>query len=112
MASGSDPFDGLNKALQDDMQQVKQLNRKGAGDLSPPVIIETVLWGLCITSIIAMIGSMLWVGPDKAIPGHIWLGYSIIGICVFGGMALLMRWVRDFGPDADRKMTRKFERGR
>lgn len=74
----------------------------------PHEAIEGVLWTLAAFGILFMILSMPWVGPDRVIPGSIWLGISLITICLFGGSAMIIRVVA--GPIFDR-FDNDLERG-
>lgn len=99
----------MDRMLQNDVQKFKDI-QNGTDDFSIPKVLESVLWGLSFISVVTMMAVMPWVGPNKPIPGILWLGYSLLGICLFGAGALIVRIVfSSFGNDVNKTMTRKFE---
>lgn len=110
--SGRD-FD-VNQQLKSDAEMVRRLNKQGISDISPGAIIEYTLWTFSVLSVAGMMVALPWVGQDNLIPGTVWLGYSLACILLFGGLALLIRWVRQTSDDLDRGMNRRFDstRGR
>lgn len=76
----------------DDVEKIKRIRRKAdSGSRSVSVIMEYTFWTIAILFLIGMVASMPWVGPDKAIPGIVWLTASLGGMGVFGGLALTVR---------------------
>lgn len=77
-----------------------------------PKLLESVMWSLCILSVVFIVGALPFVGEEKAIPGEVWMGLGTLGIVGFGLCAMLIRLIsRSFG-DADKTMSQAFERGR
>lgn len=107
----SKDFD-VNQQLRSDAEKFRQLNQQGLSDVSPGAVIEGVLWSLSITSVVGMMVAMPWVGTDKAIPGQVWLGYSLACILLFGALAMMIRWVRETGDELDQGMNRRFDTAR
>lgn len=104
----------LSQEVQQDVNRFNRLNGKGIGDISPGGVIEYTLWSISILGILGMVATLPWVGPNNAIPGTVWLGYSLAFILLFGLLAGLIRWVRATGDDLDEGMNRRFDatRGR
>lgn len=92
-----------------DVQRVVRLERKS---VSVPAAIEYLLWTAMGFSVLGMIASMYWVGPQEPIPGTVWLGYSLTLILTFGALAALLHLGRTHMADVDRTMTDRFERRR
>lgn len=106
------PDKDISRYIQSDAKKIRSLEG-GVKRPSPPKLIEGVLWGLAILSVVAMLAVMPWVGDGKPIPGTVWLGYSLLGILIFGGLAVLLHVVfSPVGEEYGRRMDNRFQEGR
>lgn len=107
----SKDFD-LNEQLRSDAKRIRRLNGQGVNDIGIGALIEYSLWTLSLVSVGAMIVTMPWVGSGKPIPGVVWLGYSLAGMVLFGGLAVLIRWGRTNAGSVDAEMNSRLDAGR
>lgn len=75
----------------DDVEKIQRLRQRDSGSKSVSAMMQYTFWGVAILFLVGMMVSMPWVGPDKAIPGIAWLGVSLGGMTLFGGLALIVR---------------------
>lgn len=75
----------------EDVEKFKRIRQKSGGSRSVSMLMEMAFWGVALLFLVGMVVSMPWVGPDKAIPGIVWLAGSLGGMAVFGGLALVIR---------------------
>lgn len=105
--------EGIDDWVQNDTEKVgKSLGavRQGGFKPNPAKAIENVLWGMAILSILFMVVSMPWVGPDELIPGTAWLGLSLFGIIGPALLAVLIRVLRFGGAErVDRTVSDRLE---
>lgn len=83
----------------DDVEKFKRIRKKGNGSLSITKKMEYGFWTLAVLAVLAMLVSMVYpgVGPNEPISGMQWLGGSIGGMIVFGGIALVLRQLPEVG---------------
>lgn len=82
----------VSKQLKDDYKKYQRLKNVGSGDgFGLGAMLEYAFWTLTILSVIGMMVSMWWVGPDKPIDGKTWLVASLGCLSVFGLLALVCR---------------------
>jgi hypothetical protein len=112
----------MNDDLDDMMESDKELVEDAFRDWqrsdgfewpNPGKLLEGVLWGLAVVSLIGMVVAIPWVGPNKLIPGNVWILYGCMGIVFFGGGAFLFRLVRgQFAEDVNTNVSNRLEGGR
>lgn len=107
MSKGDWDLDG---AVQKDIQKLQQVGSMGSPDLG--ALLEGVFGAVAICAMIGMVVVMPWVGDGGVLSGRQWLGFSLVGVCLFGGLAVAIREVRERAPEADRQMDKRFEGGR
>lgn len=79
----------------------------------PNKLLEQICWTGAVVSILGMLVSMPWVGPEKIIPPMLWLSYSIGGILFFGLFAVLIRVVfSPIGRQYDQEFSQRMEDGK
>lgn len=82
----------ISDQLKNDYEKYQKLKNVGSGDgLGLGAKLEYLFWTLAVLSVAGMMVSMLWVGPDKAVSGEVWLTASMGSIGVFGFLALVVR---------------------
>jgi vacuolar-type H+-ATPase subunit I/STV1 len=107
--------DDANKLVENDAKKArKAVSNYRSGNWKPSAarLLEQTMWLGCIASVLFIVAALPWVGPDKLIPGTMWMGLGSLGIVGFGACAYMVRLVSISFNDADRKMSQKFERGR
>lgn len=82
----------MSDMVKDDVKKFKNV-KSGGGKPDLPTAMEYTFWGLALLSVAFMIGSMYFVGPNKAISGMTWLSVSVGGMVIFGGLAMIVRMV-------------------
>lgn len=85
----------IGGAVDDDIQKFKRLQNQDTSSISFGMVLEGIFWTLGALTVAGMLGSMFFVGADKPISGHAWLGYSLLGILLFGGLGFGTRIVRN-----------------
>lgn len=76
-------------------------------------LLEFTLWSLAVVSLVGMVVSIPWVGPNKMVRGEVWILYGCMGIVMFGGGAMLFRLVRgQFAEDVNTSVSNRLEGGR
>lgn len=82
----------LGDQLKKDYEKYQRLQEVGEGDgLGLGAKMEYTFWGLAVLSVVGMMVSMLFVGPDKPITGEVWLTASLGSIAAFSSLALAVR---------------------
>lgn len=100
----------VNSAVQNDVKTLSNLRTTGRPGFLRA--LELFCGSIALLVVIIMITSMPWVGQGKAIPGQVWIGYSLSGILIFGGLMFVFRYMRQHGNQLDNQVSRKFEQGR
>lgn len=106
--AGLDVDDELKK----DAERIRKLRSRDES-FSVPLAIEYTLWTLAVLSAVLMVLVMPWVGEGKPIPGTMWLGLSLLAICLFAGLAMLLHLAfGDIGSAAGSAIRERTEGGR
>jgi len=105
----------IDGKAKDDLRKAKGMirNYQRTGSFMPDLgtLLANVCFIISMSSIIGMVGTLYWVGPDKPISGTLWLGAGTTGIVLFGALGLFLKTV-NIALDNARKGTRGQDRRR
>lgn len=88
MSNPGDPEKDVEK-VKGAWQNYQQSDGWISGDLT--AVLESLCWALAVLSVIGMLATMFFTGPNKPISGMTWLLASLGSITVFGALALVFR---------------------